>query len=106
MPRDADGNPVAVKRWDDPDYVEAEISFLRENFECVKLLEEDGRDAYPGTRSADTRGPETGRNRPYKHTSRKNGARGSLLRASPAGPRGAAPPKPGPKMGRARYNDA
>lgn len=48
MPIDEDGNPVSVKGWDDPDYVEAEISFLRENFECVRLLEEDGRAAYPG----------------------------------------------------------
>lgn len=48
-PIDEAGNKVRVKRrWNDPRYVEGRISFLRENFGCVGLLEEMGREAYPG----------------------------------------------------------
>ena len=42
------GEPVSAKRWQDARYVENKISVLRENFDCVRLLEEYGREAYPG----------------------------------------------------------
>ena len=54
-PIDEAGNPVPAKRWKDPGYVEGQISFLRENFECVRLLDEIGREAYPGAALKDFR---------------------------------------------------
>lgn len=45
-----DGESADVKEWDDPGFVEGRISLLRENFECVGLLRENGEAAYPGTR--------------------------------------------------------
>ena len=48
-PIDEAGNPVPIKRWHDSRYVEGQISFLLENFECVRLLGQMRREAYPGS---------------------------------------------------------
>lgn len=42
------GEPVDVRDWENPEFVEGRISLLRENFECVRMLGEIGREAYPG----------------------------------------------------------
>ena len=49
IPIDEAGNPMAVKRWHDPRYVETTISFLQENFVLsVSMVRKYGDDEYPG----------------------------------------------------------
>ena len=56
IPIDEAGNPVTVKRWHDPRYVETTISFLQENFVLSASMIRKYRDeAYPGAALAELR---------------------------------------------------